>query len=199
MNAIVLAGGQSSRFGSDKAFAKIGDLTIVESLFFPLSLIFKKIIVVTNFPEKYRAFPVQIVTDKIRERGPLGGIYSGLLASDSERNFVVACDMPLINPRLIRYLVSIKEGQIVIPQAHDKLEPLFAIYSKSCLPAIASQLKAGDNKIQNFFDKVNTNIIKEEVLKKFDPALTSFLNINLQKDLKQLKSQVKVDSSITLL
>jgi len=188
MNAIVLAGGKSSRFGSDKAFAKIGDLTIVESLFFPLSLLFKKIIVVTNFPEKYQAFPVQIVTDKIKGQGPLGGIYTGLLASDSERNFVVACDMPLINPRLIRYLVSIKEGQIVIPQAHGKLEPLFAIYSKSCLPAIASQLKAGDNKIQNFFDKVNTNIIKEEVFKKFDPTLTSFLNINLQKDLKKISA-----------
>jgi len=186
MNAIVLAGGQSSRFGSDKAFAKIGDLTIVESLFFPLSLLFKKIIVVTNFPEKYQAFPVQIVTDKIKGQGPLGGIYTGLLASDSERNFVVACDMPLINPRLIQYLSSIQEGAVVVPKINDKLEPLFAIYAKSCLPAIERQLTAGKNKIQDFFAEVNVRYVAEIELKKFDPTLTSFLNINLQKDLRKI-------------
>ena len=185
-NAIVLAGGKSSRFGSDKAFAKIGDSTIVESLFFPLSLLFRKIIVVTNFPEKYQAFPVKIVTDKIREHGPLGGIYSGLLASDTERNFVVACDMPLINPRLVRYLSGIKEGQVVVPSIADKLEPLFAIYAKSCLPAIERQLTTGNNKIQDFFAEVNVRYVSKEEIKEYDPNLTSFLNINLQKDLKKI-------------
>jgi len=188
VSCIILAGGKSSRFGYDKAFAKIGDLTIVESLFFPLSLIFKKIIVVTNFPEKYRAFPVQIVTDKIRERGPLGGIYTGLLASESERNFVVACDMPLINPRLVSYLAAIKEGQVVVPRIADKLEPLFAIYAKSCLPAIEKQLTAGKNKIQDFFAEVAVRYVAQEEITKFDPTLTSFLNINLQKDLKKISA-----------
>lgn len=188
MNAIVLAGGKSSRFGFDKAFAKLGDSTIVESLFFPLSIIFKKIIVVTNFPEKYKVFPVQIVTDYIRARGPLGGIYSGLLASDSERNFMVACDMPLLNPRLVRYLASIQEGQVVVPRSKEKLEPLHAVYSRSCLPAIAKQLAGGDNKIQNFFNKVNVRYVEEAEIKKFDPGLTSFLNINLQKDLLKISS-----------
>ncbi|MBU0502731.1 MAG: molybdenum cofactor guanylyltransferase [bacterium] len=190
VNAIVLAGGRSSRFGSDKAFAKIGDSTIVESLFFPLFLIFKKVVVVTNFPEKYQDFPVQIVQDKIKNRGPLAGIYSGLLASDTERNFIVACDMPLLNPRLIKYLISIQEGQVVIPRIKEKLEPLHAVYTRSCLPAIKQQLIMGDNKIQNFFDKVNTRFVEEEDVRKFDPTLTSFLNINLQKDLRKIKGLV---------
>jgi len=189
ISAIVLAGGKSSRFGQDKAFAKLGDSTIVESLFFPLFLIFDQVIVVTNYPEKYQRFPVKVVVDKVKERGPLGGIYTGLLASNTERNFVVACDMPLVNPRLISYLASIKEGQVVVPQIKDKLEPLLAVYSKSCLPAIEAQLRTGNNKIQNFFDKVNTNVIKEEYIKRFDPTLTSFLNINLQKDLRKIKIQ----------
>jgi len=108
------------------------------------------------------------------------------LASDTERNFVVACDMPLINPRLVRYLSGIKEGQVVVPSIADKLEPLFAIYAKSCLPAIERQLTTGNNKIQDFFAEVNVRYVSKEEIKKYDPNLTSFLNINLQKDLKKI-------------
>lgn len=190
-NAIVLAGGRSSRFGADKAFVKMGGSTIVESLISLLRLIFPKVIVVTNYPEKYQQFPVQVVTDQIKGLGPLVGIYSGLLASDSARNFVVACDMPLLNPRLIHYLASIPEGEIVVPRIKDKLEPLHAVYSKACLPAIEEQIATGNYKIQNFFNKVDVCYVEEEEIKKIDPTLTSFLNINLQKDLKKILSCLK--------
>jgi len=190
-NAIVLAGGRSSRFGTDKAFVKVGGSTIVESLLFILRPLFPKVIVVTNHPEKYQAFPVQIVEDRIKGLGPLVGIYSGLLASDSERNFVVACDMPLLNPRLIRYLASIPKGDVVVPMIKDKLEPLHAIYSKSCLSAIANQIASGDYKIQNFFDKVAACYVGENEIRKYDPSLTSFLNINLQKDLKKIDQLIR--------
>jgi len=193
LNAIVLAGGRSSRFGQDKAFAKVGDSTIVESLLFSLKIFFNKIIVVTNHVDKYRQFPVQVVEDRIKGMGPLVGIYSGLLASDTERNFVVACDMPLLNPRLISYICSIPEGEVVVPRVEDKLEPLHSIYSRSCIPAIEAQLATGDYKIQNFFDKVETEYVDEEEIRMFDPNLTSFLNINLQKDLKKIDQLIRTN------
>lgn len=193
LNAIVLAGGRSSRFGQDKAFAKVGDSTIIESLLFSLKIFFSKIIVVTNHVDKYRKFPVQVVEDRIKGMGPLVGIYSGLLVSNTERNFVVACDMPLLNPRLISYICSIPEGEVLVPRVKDKLEPLHAIYSRSCIPAIEAQLATGDYKIQNFFDKVETEYVEEDELRMFDPNLTSFLNINLQKDLKKIDQLIRTN------
>ncbi|MBU0672619.1 MAG: molybdenum cofactor guanylyltransferase, partial [Candidatus Margulisbacteria bacterium] len=188
LNAIVLAGGRSSRFGTDKAFVKVGGSTIIESLLFPLSLIFEKIIVVTNHAEKFQKFPVELVEDRIKGLGPLAGLHSGLLASDQQRNFVVACDMPLLNPRLIQYICSVPYGQIVVPRIKDKVEPLHAVYSKACIPIIEEQIASGDYKIQNSFGKADVCYVEEEAIRKFDPSLTSFLNINLQKDLKKIVS-----------
>jgi molybdopterin-guanine dinucleotide biosynthesis protein A len=190
-HAIVLAGGRSSRFGKDKAFVKVGDSTIVESLLFPLRLLFDKIILVTNHPEKYRFLGVKTVADKIKGIGPLGGLYTGLINSDTERNFVVACDMPLLNANLIARLISIKEGQVVVPRIKGKLEPLHAVYCKSLIPIIQKQIAKGDYKIQNFFDQVKVHFVEEDEVRKFDPDLTSFLNINLQKDLKEIKACLK--------
>ncbi len=190
-NAIVLAGGRSSRFGTDKAFVKVGDSTIIESLLFLLCPIFDNLIIVTNHPAKHQAFPAKVVEDKIKGLGPLGGIYSGLLASDSEQNFVVACDMPLLNPRLIHYIMSQARAEVVVPRIKDKLEPLHAVYSKSCIPAIEKQIASGDYKIQNFFAQIDVQYVEEPEIRQFDPNLTSFLNINLQKDLKKIEACLK--------
>ncbi|MBU0687091.1 MAG: molybdenum cofactor guanylyltransferase MobA [Candidatus Margulisbacteria bacterium] len=188
VNAVILAGGESRRFGTDKAFAKVRGSTIIESLLFLLSPLFPKIIVVTNHPDKYKDFPVEVVTDKIKGRGPLVGIYSGLSASDTDRNFIVACDMPLLNPRLIQYIASIPSGKVVVPRINGRLEPLHAVYAKGCIPAIENQIAAGDLKIQNFFSRVDAHYVEEDEVKRFDPTLSSFLNINLQKDLKRIEA-----------
>ena len=191
VNAIVLAGGKSRRFGTDKAFAKVGGALMIESLLSVLNLVFKRIIVVTNYPLKYQGFPVEIVEDNVKGIGPLAGIQAGLQASDSERNFVVACDMPLIKASLIHYISNLAEGQVVVPRIGERLEPLHGVYSKSCLPAIERQIKAGHYKIQDFYNQVDVCYVEEVEIKRFDPELMSFLNINLQKDLARIETCLK--------
>lgn len=191
MNAIILAGGKSIRFGSDKAFAKIGDSTLIESLFLSLSLVFNKIIIVTNFKERYKNFPAIITEDIFKDAGPLGGLYAGLKASNSDRNFVVACDMPLVNLMLIKYMAGLIDGDAIVPMINGKVEPLHAVYSKKCISAVEAQLKSGIYKIQEVFNLVDTRYIKEDVINKYDPSLLSFLNINLQKDMQKIKACLK--------
>ncbi|MBN1619580.1 molybdenum cofactor guanylyltransferase [candidate division WOR-3 bacterium] len=183
--AVILAGGKSSRFGSDKAFAKYGDSTFVESVFLCMKNIFNRVIIVTNNKKLYSGFDAKIVEDIVPGRGPLGGIYTGLKTAMSRRIFVVACDMPLLREDFISYMTSIEKGDVIVPKIGLFTEPLHALYSKSCLTHIERQLKENDNRIKSFFGKVQTVYIKEDVLRKFDPEVKMFFNVNEKKDLAE--------------
>src|SRR3989338_10174791 len=163
MTAIILAGGESSRMGTDKAFLKIGNQPLIKRQIELLRKIFKKIIIVTNSLPKYRGYKgIKIISDIIPHRGPLGGIYSGLLASSSTYNFVVACDMPFINESLIRYMIKNKDDyDVLIPKIDKKFHPLFGIYSKDCLPIIEKRIKQQRLKVSSIFSKVKTNFISK--------------------------------------
>lgn len=198
MNGIILAGGKSLRFGEDKAFVNIAGedsnpRLLIENIIGLLAGLFNNIIVATNYPEKYNKYPVKVVVDQIKGVGPLGGIHAGLVASDSEYNFVMACDMPFPNQKLIKHLASTAKGQaIVIPRREGMPEPMFAVYSKRCIPAIEEQINTGNYKIQDFFSRIDdVEYIDEERIGDFDPGFLSFLNLNSKKDLEKINKCLK--------
>ncbi|OGC04295.1 hypothetical protein A2276_06820 [candidate division WOR-1 bacterium RIFOXYA12_FULL_43_27] len=198
MNGIILAGGKSLRFGEDKAFVKIGEgedlypRFLIEIIIGLLARLFDKVIIVTNYPEKYKNYPVEIVVDRIRGVGPLGGIHAGLLASDTEHNFIMACDMPFPQAELVRFLGSRAKNQdLIIPKRGEGFEPLFSVYSKNCIAAIERQIKTGNYKIQEMFSGLDVEFVEEEDLRRFDPALISFLNLNTKKDLERIYECLK--------
>lgn len=184
MTAVILAGGKSSRFGSDKAFIKINGMPLIERQVNALRNIFTKIIIVTNRPKKYGFKNIKIIQDIIKNRGPLGGIYSGLMESDSFYNFVVACDMPFISRSLIRYIMKNKNSyDIIIPKIDRKYHPLFGLYSKNCIPVIEKALKRNRLKVSAIFPKVKTGFILRKEIERFDKPLLSLKNINTRDDL----------------
>lgn len=187
MTGIVLAGGKATRMGGlcDKAFLKIEDEPIINRQISALKKLFKEIIVVTNSADNYRDVKgISAVSDVLLGRGPLGGIYSGLLASRSFYNFVIACDMPFINESLIRYMLENKDGyDIVISRIDDKFHPLFGFYSKNCITHIEEMLRRGDLKISNLFLKVRTHFISRQEIEKYDKGLHSLVNINTREEL----------------
>ena len=87
--------------GTDKAFLKLAGVPLIEHVLQALRGIVDRIIIVTNSPAAYASYDALVVTDAFDKRGPLTGIYSGLLNSTDTYNFVAACDMPFLNPRLI--------------------------------------------------------------------------------------------------
>lgn len=187
MTGIVLAGGKATRMGGlcDKAFLKIEDEPIINRQISALKKLFKEIIVVTNSADNYRDVKgISAVSDVLLGRGPLGGIYSGLLASRSFYNFVIACDMPFVNESLIRYMLENKDGyDIVISRIDDKFHPLFGFYSKNCITHIEEMLRRGDLKISNLFLKVRTHFISRQEIEKYDKGLHSLVNINTREEL----------------
>jgi molybdenum cofactor guanylyltransferase len=153
-----------------------------------------------NSPRKYAGFKsvnpvrkvfsngIRTVCDVIPGMGPLGGIYSGLLASGSFYNFVIACDMPFINKSLAGYMIKNKRGHdVVIPKIAGRIHPLFGVYSKTCVPAIEEMLKRSRLKVAGIFAKVRTRFISRQEIEKFDKNILTLLNINTPDELRRLK------------
>lgn len=185
ISAIILAGGKSSRMGYDKAFIKIGGKAIIERTTETLKPLFDEIIIVANEPAKYSRFDLKVVKDIKPDCGPLSGIHSGLVNSDTQFNFVVACDMPFLNPSLIKFLCLKIDGYDgVVPIIKDKPQPLHAIYSKSLLPLLEDALEGGDYALHTILNKANIKISELSDFKERDGLQLEFRNINDEKDLK---------------
>ncbi|MCK4437169.1 molybdenum cofactor guanylyltransferase [bacterium] len=189
MTAVILAGGENKRTGLNKALLKLNGQSLMETIIGKLRNLFKEVIIVSSYPREYERLNLKVVKDLIPQKGPLGGIYSGLSSSKSSHSFVVACDMPFINPDLIRYMkVRIDNSDVLIPMTREGYEPLHAFYSKNCLDVIRKQLDSEASlKIVDFFDQVKVKYIEEEEVRKFDPDGLSFFNINTSGDLNKAR------------
>ncbi len=189
MAAIILAGGKSRRMGqSGKAFLKIAKVPIIKRQLRLLKKNFRQIIIVTNSPDKYKGLRgARVIPDIVANQGPLSGIFSGLLSSRDNYNFVVACDMPFINCRLIKYMYRNSFGyDVVVPRINNRYEPLFGIYSKSCIRFIKAQLAKKVFKISGFFPKVKVREISRKEILRFGLPQKTFMNLNTPDDLLKL-------------
>ncbi len=160
--AIIMAGGGSSRMGIDKSMLLIKDQPIIQHICDQLQGTFSQILISTDDVEKYAFLGFDCVPDKISGQGPLMGIASTLEASANELNFVVACDIPHIDIRVIRkMLAEAKAADMVIPTTgNEKYEPLYAVYRKSSLEAINEVLSSGARKISDVFAQCRVKHIK---------------------------------------
>jgi molybdopterin-guanine dinucleotide biosynthesis protein A len=187
MTGIVLAGGESRRMGTDKAFLRINGLPMIEHVLRTLRGVCDHVIVVTNSPEAYDRYDVEIAGDAFNSRGALVGIYSGLLRSRSDRSIVVACDMPFLNPGLLSHMAGIAgEYDVVLPRVGDLIEPLHAVYRKALLPVIEDHLRRDQRQIRNIFTGLIVRYVREEEIDRFDPARRSFLNLNTRKEYEEV-------------
>lgn len=186
VSAVVLAGGKSRRLGMDKSLLRFEGEWLLQRILSQLSALSTDLWVVANDGEKLAPLQVPVVPDVRPGTGPLGGIYSGLLSMGCERGLFVACDMPLLNLQLLRYMVQLSpEFDVVIPRVGEETEPLHAIYSKACLQPVADLLDRGQRRVIHFFDRVRVRYVDPREIEAFDPEHLSFFNINTPDDLQQ--------------
>ncbi len=191
VTGIVLAGGRSRRFGKDKAFELIGRESLVQSAVHRLRGL-RETILVTNelLAQQMDAvrMDARVISDLQNGQGPLGGIHAGLLAATGHHSLVVACDMPFLNCGLLQYLLNLRTGfDVVIPRLSGKLEPLHAVYSKDCLPAIERHLQEGRLVAYCFLDCVRVRFVEQDEVERFDPWHLSFFNVNSPADMKKAR------------
>ncbi len=191
--AIILAGGRSRRFGRDKALEPIGGEPMIRRVIRRSAdaVDASDVVVVVSSLEHGAGLPLdpphRIVPDVSPGSGPLGGIYTGLLAIRAEWALVVACDMPLLSAPLLRHMSGARTGwDAVVPVVEGRPEPTHALYSRRCLPAIEERLQTGELKISGFFDRVNVHYLPEDEIRRLDPGLLSFINVNRHEDLERV-------------
>jgi molybdenum cofactor guanylyltransferase len=179
--AIVLAGGLNTRMkGRNKAFLDINGRTILDLLLASLQSAFSEILLVTRQPDQYGRYAFRLVKDIHKGRSSLTGIHAGLVHARAAFGFAVPCDIPFLQPDLIRLLLDELEPtlDVVVPFYDGHYQPLCAIYSRRCIPLIEKQLASSDYKISHLFERVHVKTVPIEKLKKADPELLSFLNVN---------------------
>ena len=120
VSAIVLAGGQSRRMGRDKAFLDFDGAPLIQRVLECVQSVCAETIIIANDANAYARFGARVVSDVFPGKGSLGGIYSGLQAAKEQSALALACDMPLLNVDLLRYLISLApQFDVVIPRAPD--------------------------------------------------------------------------------
>ncbi|HJV64342.1 MAG TPA: molybdenum cofactor guanylyltransferase [Geomonas sp.] len=183
VTGVILAGGASRRMGSNKAVLPYGGTTLIERIYRQVSTLCAEVMVVTNTPEVYPFLPCPKVQDIYPGMGPLAGIHAALSQSRTGYILAVACDMPWINPALVRALASGREGwDVVIPEGEKGMEPLHALYSTRCLPAVEKALSDHRGRIVSFFDDVRVKVLLLSETAQLDPGLRAFRNINTVQD-----------------
>jgi len=192
ISAIVLAGGNSRRLGVDKSLLKVGGECLLERILATLASLSDDLLVVGDDGQKLSHLAARIIPDVHPGMGPLGGIYSGLRAMRCERGLFLACDMPLSNLYLLRYMVLLSaDFDVVIPRVDDEVEPLHAIYSKACVRPIEASMGRKELRVVSFFPQVRVRYVDEHEVDIFDSEHLSFFNINNPADLARAEELIE--------
>ncbi len=185
LSVVVLAGGDSRRLGRDKSLLELDGEPLLARVVQRLGALSDDLVVVTNDAPRYESLSLaaRLVPDEKPGLGSLMGIYSGLQAVRHSHALAVACDMPFLSLPLLRHMASLAPGHdVVVPRFGSLLEPLHAIYGRSCLPFMKELLDQGERKIVAFFDRVRVRYVNDVELDRFDPDHWSFVNVNTPQD-----------------
>jgi molybdopterin-guanine dinucleotide biosynthesis protein A len=192
ITCVVLAGGKGLRLGRDKVQETVGTDSLLQRVLFKLTPFNHDIIIVTagrkSLPQINGYQRLRVVTDIYPGKGALGGIYTGLDASNSPYSLVVACDMPFLNQALLRYMTELIAGfDLVVPRLGGLVEPLHAVYARSCLAHMERLLKRGVMEVRALFDLVRVRYVDNDEIDRFDSEHLSFFNVNTEADLERAR------------
>ncbi len=170
MTAVILAGGKSSRMGQDKALLKFGETTFLEHLATLIKPIFSETLVIVNDKEKLKDLhltPAKVYEDLLKEKGPLAGIYTGLLYSRNKTSCVFTCDMPFVDEPLIRQLACFREEDydaVCLEDPEGNYQPFPGIYARSARHRMSFLLNRGEGSMKRFLEvaSVKPLVLKEE-------------------------------------
>lgn len=198
VSAAVLAGGKSSRMGTDKALMPLlpGGPVMLELILARLQSISDDVLIVASERPAYDVFGIPVVPDYYPDAGVLGGIGSALRYARRERCLVVGCDMPLLNPELLRLMLTLDDKvEAVVPRTfvHGRqgglvtYQPLLAVYHRRCLPAIERALQDQRRQAVAFLPDVHVRFVDEPLLRAIDPELRSLTSIDTPERLVEVR------------
>ena len=187
---IILAGGKSSRMGEDKGLVLLNGKPMIQYVIEALKEVVSDIIIISN-NASYNKFRIPVYADIIKDKGPVGGIYTGLYHSKTQLNFCISCDVPMISSDFILWLLKRSgNASITLPMYKDKIHQMIGVYSKQVL----SNFKESTEKEHLKLSQVNKNMACEIIdiekeYANFDELI--FSNINTKNELISIAHESK--------
>lgn len=180
VTGVILAGGTSSRMGRNKALLEIDGSLMIARTYRALAGLFHEVIIVTNSPHDYEFIPCRKVPDIYPGIGSIAGLHSALVHSATERTFVTACDMPFVDPKIIRYLCDLQhdEYEAVVPFSEGGQEPLHAVYASKCKDLFECAINNGERKILDILARMKARLVTWEEIRAVGSSSEPFLNVN---------------------
>lgn len=192
VTGVLLAGGKSRRMGEDKRYLLVGEQTLLERSLEILQTVFQQVvIVIAQDSTPLESVTCPVVRDLIPDCGSLGGLYTGLKQASTHHVFVVACDMPFLNPLVIRHFVNLRvQADIVMAKLSNGLHPMHAVYGKPCLPLLEQMIGVRNLKIQDLASQsaLRVQFVTVHDLAALDPTARSFHNVNTPADLEAARA-----------
>ncbi|MDO9117492.1 MAG: molybdenum cofactor guanylyltransferase [Nitrospira sp.] len=195
VTGVVLAGGKSRRMGEDKRFLLVGEETLLTRTTSVMAQLFPEVLVIIAQDSPPLTVSGCLVhRDLIAGCGSLGGLYTGLVKASEQRIFVVACDMPFLNPDMIRWFVDRDPAaDIVMARLPTGLQSLHALYSKRALPVLERMATMHTLKIQQIVSEpsLHTTVVLADEWGERDALARSFQNVNTPADLAAARAALR--------
>jgi molybdopterin-guanine dinucleotide biosynthesis protein A len=191
LTAFVLAGGKSSRMGTDKAALDLAGRTLLEHALATLRLVAGTVFILGS-KQRYGGYGVDVIEDIFPDCGPLGGIHAALKSNQVGLSLIVAVDTPFLSADFLSYLAkrARESGSVVTtPEIAGYTQPLCAVYSPQFLPLAEEALQRGVYKIAPLFPKDGTLRITESDMAQFAFSAEMFENLNTPQDLERARQR----------
>ncbi len=186
VTAFILAGGKSSRMGTDKALIEFDGETLLARALQKAKTVAGRVCIVGS-REKFELFG-PVIEDIYPGCGPLGGIHAALQGSTTELNLVLAVDMPYLPETALKYLVDQARGcdaVVVVPRIGGFNQTLCAVYRLEFAEVAEEALRAGQNKIEPLYRRTVVRMLEEAELAEVDIVPAMFDNLNTPQDLER--------------
>jgi len=194
-SVIILAGGFGRRLGRDKATTEAGGRPLLHWSALAAAQVTNDIVVARRPDQQFpplSGVDWREIVDHRHDRGPLAGLEAALPEIEHDLAVAVACDMPFLQPNLLRAVAeACSDVAIAMPRIDGVAQPLLAAYRPSIVPQATGLLDEGDGRIRALLPLVEHRILDVEDLRAHDPQLQSFTNINQQEDLNAVEQALK--------
>lgn len=185
--AVILTGGESKRMGSDKAATELQGKTLLRHVIEKIEPLFSELMISVH--ELRTDLKQKQIIDDSEGRGPMVGIKRALEEAKTDWVFVIACDMPFVSTALIQQLANKRESfDAVVPYVHDRPQPLFGFYSKTCLAKMEARMKQGQRSMIRLLAELDTYMLSEKQVKLIDPELRSLMSLDTEEDVNKMEN-----------
>ena len=179
ITGVILAGGQSRRFGQDKAFFQINGRPMVRIVADVLGAVFDQVIVAGGEPDQYAEIGLTCSPDPIKEKGALGGILNAFSNTSADSIFICGCDMPLVQVDVIRQILdNANDSDIILPIMDGIRQPLHAMYHRTVLPVVEELIHDSASFLPDLFGRVKVLSLDNDIFASIPNAPLSFVSFN---------------------